>query len=97
MSAVRVLLPGTFTDRITTCWALSRVLGNAMASGRVEGVSRGQVLFTIGGTERAVETALQVFKLRGSDFGVSGVKIAQTQEKPAPGFDASAAFADANY
>ena len=91
--AVRVLLTGTFTDRITTCWALSRVLGKTMASGRIEGVSRGQALFTLGGTERAVETALQVFKLRGSDFGASGVKIAQTQEKPALGFDASAAFA----
>lgn len=91
-SAVRVLLTGTFTDRITMCWALSRVLGTAMASGRVEGVSRGQVLFTLGGTERDLETALQVFKLKGSDFGVSGVKIAQTHERPAPGFDASAAF-----
>jgi hypothetical protein len=92
-SAVRVLLTGTFTDRITTCWALSRVLGTAMASGRVEGVSRGQLLFTLGGDERVVETALQVFKLKGSDFGVSGVKIAQTHERPAPGFDASAVFA----
>lgn len=91
-SSVRVLLTGTFTDRFTMCWALSMVLGKAMASGRVEAVSRGQVLFTLGGTERAVETALQVFKLRGSDFGASGVKIAQTQEMPALGFDASAAF-----
>ena len=75
-SAVRVLLTGTFTDRFTTCWALGQVLGKAMASGRIEGVSRGQLLFTLGGTESAVVTALQVFKLRGSDFGASGVKIA---------------------
>jgi hypothetical protein len=93
VSAVRVLLTGTFTDRITTCWVLSRVLGKAMASGWVEGVSRGQLLFTVGGTEPIVETVLQVFKLRGSKFGVSGMKIAQTRERPAAGFDASAVFA----
>jgi hypothetical protein len=92
-SGVRVLLTGTFTDRITVCWALSRILGTAMASGRVEGVSRGQVLFTLGGTDRVVDTVLQVFKLRGSDFGVKGMKIAQTNERPAPGFDATAVFA----
>jgi len=92
-SGVRVLLTGTFSDQITVCWALSRILGTAMASGCVEGASRGQILFTLGGTDHIVDTVLQVFKRKGSDFGVNGVKIAQTHERPAPGFDASAIFA----
>jgi hypothetical protein len=92
-TAVHVLLPGTYANRIPTCWGLSKVLGNAMASGRVEHLSRDRVVLTIGGTEQAVKTALRLFKLRGSDFGASNVKAAPAREKPAPGFDASAAFA----
>lgn len=92
--AVRVLLPGAYTNRVTLCWGLSRVLGRAMASGRIEHMIRDRVLLTVGGTEQSVKTALKLFKLRGSDFGATHVKTGPAREKPAPGFDASVAFAD---
>ena len=91
--ALRVQLDGTFTNRNSTCWALSKVLGKAMTSGRIDRLSRERALLTIGGTREAVQLALQIFKLKGPDFGASNVKIAQSQESVAPGFDVSAAFA----
>jgi hypothetical protein len=93
-TAVHALLPGVYANRITLCWGLSSVLGNAMASGRVERLTRDRVVLTIGGTQQAVRTALRSFKLRGSDFGVADVRIRPARDKPAPGFDASGAFAD---
>ena len=92
-AAVRVLLPGTF-NRIQTYWGLSKMLGNAMASARIEQLRSDRIVLTIGGTQQAILKALYLFKLRGSDFGATGVKAAPAREKPAPGFDASGAFAD---
>ncbi len=92
-TAIHVLLPGTYTNRITLCSGLSRVLGTAMVSGRVERLTRDRVVLTIGGTPQSVQTALRLFKLRGSDFGATDVKAARARENPAPGFDASGAFA----
>jgi hypothetical protein len=92
-TAVRVQLPGTYANRIPLCWALSKVVGVAMASGRVEHVSRDRAVLTIGGTHQAVQTALQIFKRNGAQFGATGVKVAPAQEKLAPGFEMSAMFA----
>jgi hypothetical protein len=92
-TAVHVLLPGVYANRITLCWGLSQVLGRAMASGRVEHLTRDRLVLTIGGTRQAVQAALQFFKLRGSDFGATDVRFRPAQDKPAPGFDASGLFA----
>jgi hypothetical protein len=88
-TAVHVLLPGTYANRMKICLGLSRGLGRAMASGRVERLTRDRLVLTIGGTQQAVQTALRLFKERGPNFGATGVKIRPAQDKPAPGFDAS--------
>jgi hypothetical protein len=93
-TTVRVLLPGNYVERAPTCWGLSRVLGSALVSGRVDHVNRSRIVLTIGGTQRAVQTAVRLFEVKGEDFGVSGVKVAPVHERLAPGFDASAIVAD---
>jgi hypothetical protein len=92
--AVRVDLSGLFINRIPTCWALSKALGVAMASGRIEHLSRERIILIVGGTQQAVQTAVQIFKRKGADFGASGVTVSDSRNKPVPGFDASAGFAD---
>jgi hypothetical protein len=92
-AAVRVLLPGNYTNRAMPCVGLGRVLAYAMASGRVERLARDRLVLTIGGTRQAVQTALRILKLRGTRFGATGIKLAAALEKPAPGFDVSGAFA----
>lgn len=91
--AARVQLTGQFANRFRLCWGLSRTLGRAMASGRVEHVSRDLAELTIGGTQEAVQAALQRFERKSAQFGVSGVKAEPAQQKPAPGFDTSGVFA----
>ena len=81
-TAVHVLLSGTYINRIQPCFGLSRVLGNAMASGRVERLRHDRLVLTIGGTKQAVLTALRLFERRGSDLGATDVKVASAREKP---------------
>ena len=92
-TAVHVPLPGVYANRITLCWGLSRVLGNAMASGRVERLTRDRLVLTVGGTRQAVQSALRLLEERGPNFGATGVKVRPAPDKPAPGFDASGLFA----
>ena len=94
-TAIHVLLPGTYRNRMSLYMGLSRVLGRAMVSGRVERLTRDRVVLTIGGTRQAVQTALRLFKKTAPNFGAADVKMRPAQNKPAPGFDASGLFAGA--
>ena len=89
--AVSLEVGGSFKSRVQICRAVGGILGRALASGRIERLSRERVGLTVGGTQETVQAAVQMFRQRTGNR----VKIAPSRNGPEPGFDVTAAFADA--
>jgi len=90
--AVRLDFVGTFVNRTTICRFLGRVLGVAMASGKIERLNSQRLLLTVGGTRKSVHAAAQFFKRKARDFGASRMTLLQSFDMPKPGFDVAAAY-----
>jgi hypothetical protein len=74
--AVRVDMTGSFTDATATCRKLSRAVGVAMASGRMEHLEPEHLSFTVGGTQKAVQIAIQVIKAVAPGIGAQHERCA---------------------
>jgi len=90
--AVRLDFGGTFVNRTDICRSVGRVLGAAMASGRMERLGPQRLHLTVGGTRKAVQTAVQSFNRKAREFGASRMAVAQSRDMPAAGFDVAAVF-----
>jgi hypothetical protein len=90
--AARLEFDGTFENRAKICRAVGRVLGAAMASGRIERLVRQRLILTVGGTRKSVQTAAQTFRQKARDSGTIRMALLQSQDMPAPGFDVAAAY-----
>ena len=92
--AVRLAFEGTFENRATICRSVGRVLGAALASGKIEHLSQKRLLLTLGGTRKSVRSAGQIFKQKAGAFGARRIAVLQSPDMPARGFDVAAAYPD---
>jgi hypothetical protein len=61
-------------------------------TGKIEHLSRDRLCLLLGGAQEAVQIAAEVLKRRAQEFGARTMKMTQTADRPAPGFDITAAY-----
>lgn len=90
--AVSLELTGSFTSSDAVRLWLSAAMGVSCTSARVDYLSSGQLVLTVGGARAAIETAMQFLRQPPFDISVTEVRSAPVTKEPLPGLDIGPTF-----
>ena len=92
MDAVSLELTGAFRSKDAVRLWLSAAMGVSRASARVDYLSSEQLALTVGGSEAAIETAMQLLRQPAFDLSCNEMRFAPSTKEPPRGLDIGATF-----